>query len=95
MDPGFKERVTAAFDGLAAGYDTGPGGFFGPVSEFLVQVAGLRPPARQASPSGPGTTRPAGTLEHRAGYCRLSGTSSRLDLMARRAGRTISQLGRT
>jgi O-methyltransferase / aklanonic acid methyltransferase len=43
VDPGFKERVTAAFDGLASRYDTGPGGFFGPVSELLVQVAGLRP----------------------------------------------------
>jgi len=42
-DAAFKEWVTAAFDGLAAGYDTGPGGFFGPVSDLLVQVAGLRP----------------------------------------------------
>jgi hypothetical protein len=33
--------------------------------------------------AGPG----AGTMDHRAGHCRLSGTSSRLDLMARRAGR--------
>jgi len=32
-------------------------------------------------------------MEHRAGYRRLSGTSSRLDLMASRAGRTISQPG--
>jgi hypothetical protein len=43
VDPAFKERVTATFDGFAAGYDTGPGGFFGPVSDILVQVAGLRP----------------------------------------------------
>ncbi len=43
VDPAFKERVTAAFDGLAAGYDTEPGGFFGPVSDLLVQLAGLRP----------------------------------------------------
>jgi hypothetical protein len=32
VDPAFKERVTAAFDGFASGYDTGPDGFFGPVS---------------------------------------------------------------
>jgi hypothetical protein len=32
-------------------------------------------------------------MEHRAGNSRLSGTSSRLDLMASRAGRTISQPG--
>jgi len=43
VDPAFKERVTAAFDGLAARYDTERGGFFGPVSDLLVQVAGLRP----------------------------------------------------
>ncbi len=43
MDPGFKERVTAAFDGLASRYDTERGGFFGPTSGLLVQVAGLRP----------------------------------------------------
>ena len=42
MDPAFKERVTAAFDGLAARSDTEQGGFFGPVSDLLVQVAGLR-----------------------------------------------------
>src|SRR6202042_14630 len=39
-------------------------------------------PARQASPSGREPTRPAGTLAHRAGNSRLSGTSSRLDLTA-------------
>ena len=43
MDAGFKERVTAAFDGLAARYDTERGGFFGPVSDLLVRAAGLRP----------------------------------------------------
>ena len=43
MDGGFKGRVTAAFDGLAGRYDTERGGFFGPVSDLLVQVAGLRP----------------------------------------------------
>lgn len=43
MDPTFKERVTAAFDGLAARYDTERGGFFGPVSDLLVRAAGLRP----------------------------------------------------
>ena len=43
MDPAFKERVTAAFDGLAARSDTEQGGFFGPVSDLLVQVAGPRP----------------------------------------------------
>ena len=43
MDPAFKERVTAAFDGLAARYDTERGGFFGPVSDLLVRAAGLRP----------------------------------------------------
>ncbi len=40
---GFTERVTAAFDGLAARYDTERGGFFGPVSGLLVEAAGLRP----------------------------------------------------
>ena len=43
MDPGFKERVTTAFDGLAARYDTERGGFFGPVSDLLVWAAELRP----------------------------------------------------
>jgi SAM-dependent methyltransferase len=43
VDAGFKERVTAAFDGLAARYDTERGGFFGPVSDLLVRAAGLRP----------------------------------------------------
>lgn len=43
MDGGFKGRVTAAFDALAGRYDTERGGFFGPVSDLLVQVAGLRP----------------------------------------------------
>ena len=43
MDPAFKERVTAAFDGLAARYDTERGGFVGPVSDLLVRAAGLRP----------------------------------------------------
>jgi ubiquinone/menaquinone biosynthesis C-methylase UbiE len=42
VDPGFKGRVTKAFDGLAARYDTERGGFFGPVSDLLVRVAGLR-----------------------------------------------------
>ena len=46
------------------------------------------------SPSGTiiwsGTTQPASTLAHRAGNSRLSGTSSRLDLMTRRVGRAIS-----
>jgi hypothetical protein len=41
-------------------------------------------PARQASSSGRGTIWAAGTLAHRAGYCRLSGTSSRLDLIHNR-----------
>ena len=50
-------------------------------------------PARQVSRSGRGATRPAGTMEHRAGYNRHAGTSCRLDLMDRRAGRTISQPG--
>ena len=40
---GFKERVTAAFDRLASGYDTDRGGFFGPTSDLLVREAGLRP----------------------------------------------------
>jgi SAM-dependent methyltransferase len=39
VDPAFKERVTAAFDGLAARYDTERGGFFGPVSDLLVRAA--------------------------------------------------------
>ena len=43
MDPGFKEWVTAAFDGLSARYDTERGGFFGPVSDLLVWAAELRP----------------------------------------------------
>jgi SAM-dependent methyltransferase len=43
VDAGFKERVTAAFDGLAARYDTERGGFFGPVSDLLVRAAELRP----------------------------------------------------
>ena len=43
MDAGFKGRVTEAFDGLAARYDTDRGGFFGPVSDRLVRAAGLRP----------------------------------------------------
>jgi hypothetical protein len=43
VDAGFKERVTAAFDGLAARYDTERGGFFGPVSDLLARAAGLRP----------------------------------------------------
>ena len=60
-DAAFKERVTAAFDGLAAGYDTGPGGFFGPVSElhamllFMMSISpvqGIDVPAA-AKPSAP------------------------------------------
>ncbi|HEY7429242.1 MAG TPA: class I SAM-dependent methyltransferase [Streptosporangiaceae bacterium] len=43
MDGGFKGRVTAAFDALAGRYDTERDGFFGPVSDLLIQVAGLRP----------------------------------------------------
>jgi hypothetical protein len=39
------------------------------------------PPAPQVSPSGRGTTQPAGSMEHRAGNSRLSGTSSWLDPM--------------
>jgi SAM-dependent methyltransferase len=46
VGPGFKERVTAAFDRLASGYDTERGGFFGPVSGLLVEFAGLRPGQR-------------------------------------------------
>jgi ubiquinone/menaquinone biosynthesis C-methylase UbiE len=46
VDPGFKERVTVTFDGLASRYDTERGGFFGPTSDLLVQVAGLRPGQR-------------------------------------------------
>jgi SAM-dependent methyltransferase len=39
VDPAFKERVTAAFDGLAARYDTERGGFCGPVSDLLARAA--------------------------------------------------------
>jgi hypothetical protein len=56
----------------------------------LAPRSGVGAAARQHHPVAD-RTRPAGTLAHRAGYCRLSGTSSRLDLMERRAGRTISR----
>jgi hypothetical protein len=45
-------------------------------SDRLGPASGFSP-ARQVSPSGRETTRPAGTMEHRAGYSRLSGTSCR------------------
>ena len=63
--------------------------------EFLASRFPHQPPLRHQLPlrhhrPSRGTARPAGTLAHRAGYGRLSGTSSRLDLVARRAGRAIS-----
>jgi hypothetical protein len=39
------------------------------------------------------SSQPSRSMAYRAGYCRLSGTSSRLDLMASRAGHAISRPG--
>jgi hypothetical protein len=59
VDAGFKERVTAAFDGLAARYDTERGGFFGPVSDLLVRAVALLEPLRA----------PDGSLRRGLGFC--------------------------